>query len=341
MKVVKLLKENLLDYLESLKSFGEVWGPVRKGEKFVFDRPDDLSRFDLGYLRTILPPKKFFVPPRFSTFRFDSDDYQAELDDIPKRVLFGIHPCDIHGLLILDKIFKERSPDPYYIRRRERTAIIALSCVPDDKCLARSTNTHSVEEGFDLGFNDLGDFYLVWVGSSLGDDLMRLRLDLFDERIQDSDLKHYLEWRRWRDAQYKIDLDLTGMPDIMELSYESPIWEELGEKCLSCGSCSMVCPTCNCYNQIDRLEIAEFRGQRERYWDSCMFKEYAMVAGGQNFRERRAERVKLYYIHKLKAFGSEFGRPSCVGCGRCIDTCPVEINILTVAKALLGERMER
>jgi sulfhydrogenase subunit beta (sulfur reductase) len=339
LKALKLKKHHLKDYLNSLRKYGEVFGPVKKGEKFIYDRLDDLDRLNLAMLRTIIPAKKFLIPPRFNTFSFDDKSYYAELENIQPRVIFGVHPCEIHGIMILDKLFTERLPDIYYTERRRKTAILGLSCVPDDKCFAKSTNTHFVEAGFDLAFNDLGEGeeeYLVWVGSSLGDDLIRFRLDLFDENIKKSDLDKYIKWRNWRDAQYKLTIDMTGMPDIMELSYDLPIWQELGDKCLSCGACSMVCPTCPCYNIVDRMNPAVFQGFRERYWDSCMFKEFALVAGGHNFRESRQARVRLWYTHKLKAFITEFGRPACVGCGRCIDTCVVDINVKTVANALRG-----
>jgi|UniRef100_A0A7C3YUT3 sulfhydrogenase subunit beta (sulfur reductase) len=340
MKALKLKKELLVEFLKGLKTFGVVYGPVKKGEKYVYAELTDFSLLELKALRTILPVKKFLLPPRFSILNFDFEEgYEDTLISSPKslQIIFGLHPCEIHSILILDRLFKERLPDPYYLAARERTVIIGLSCVPDDKCFARSTNTHFVEEGFDLGFNELGDHYLVWVGSSLGDDLVRSRLELFDENITQKDLSQYIAWRKWRDSQYQLNLDLTGMPDIMELSYDSPVWEELGDKCLSCGACSMVCPTCPCFNVVDYIPIGERTGIRERQWDSCMLKDFALVAGGHNFREKRSSRVKLWYTHKLKAFITEFGRPACVGCGRCIDTCPVGINVLEVARRLKGE----
>jgi sulfhydrogenase subunit beta (sulfur reductase) len=102
----------------------------------------------------------------------------------------------------------------------------------------------------------------------------------------------------------------------------------------------MVCPTCNCYNVSDKLFLGKKPGERLRFWDSCTLPEYSQVGSGENFREHKSDRLKLWYTHKLQAYVSKFGKPSCVGCGRCIATCPVNINVKTIAKALAGEDVE-
>jgi sulfhydrogenase subunit beta (sulfur reductase) len=338
LRVLKLPRENLFPFLEAAREWGELWGPVRKGDSYAFGLLEDASHAVLDYTRTLLPPKKFFHPPRLPMFRLEGESY-LEPEPAPNRVLFGVHPCDIHGLLILDKLFLERFRDPYYAERRSKTAILAMSCIPDDKCFCKSTNTHFIDEGFDLAFNDLKDFFLCWVGSSLGDDLIRLAPELFDSNVQHKDMWRYVEWRRWRDSQFVLQPDLTGMPDIMELSHDHPVWRELGEKCLACGSCSMVCPTCNCYNVADTA-MPDGTGDRERFWDSCTLKEYSLVAGGHNFRADRRDRLLLWYTHKLQKFMSQYGKPSCVGCGRCAVTCPVDINVITVFEGLTGEEVK-
>lgn len=339
MKVIKLNKRNVPDFVEVLKRKWEIWGPVKEKEKFTFRKVNDFSELALSYNRTVLPPKVFFVPPQFNMLRFDRNGYHEELQAFP-RVIFGVHPCDIHGILILDRLFSLAYRDPYYMKRRENSIIIGHSCIPDDKCFCFSTKTHIVEEGFDLFFTDLQEFYLVWIGSSKGDDLIKLKPDIFDENIKMDDIEKYIQWRNWHTQQFSLFIDFTALPDIMELKYNDPIWDKLAISCLSCGSCSMVCPTCNCYNVHDYPEFDKGEGVRVRFWDSCMFKEYSLVAGGHNFREKRADRLKLWYTHKLLAYIGQFGKPSCVGCGRCIETCPVEINVKTVASSLRGEDID-
>ncbi|MCD6484209.1 MAG: 4Fe-4S dicluster domain-containing protein [Candidatus Asgardarchaeia archaeon] len=341
MRILKLKKEDLPSFLESVKKFGKLVGPIRKGSKLVFDEIDDYNMLVLTAEKPMIPPKKFFVPPKFSMFKFDKNGFENNLGKSEKLIIFGLHPCDIHAINILDKFFLKNAgyTDPYYEERRKNTIIIGHSCIPNEKCLCNATHTDIVYEGFDLFFTDLGDFYLIWVATSVGDDLTREKIEIFDEDIKPQDIKRYIDWRDQRNSKFTVNMDFRIMPDIMEISYDSKVWDEMAEKCLSCGSCTMVCPTCNCYNVVDELEVStEIKGERVRYWDSCMFREYSLVAGGHNFREARADRLKLWYTHKLRAYMEAYGSPGCVGCGRCVEYCPVDINVLSVARALLRER---
>jgi sulfhydrogenase subunit beta (sulfur reductase) len=339
MRAVKLKKNNLKGFLTCIGSSGELWGPVKQSDRHVLARIDDVSQIDLSALRTTLPFKKLLFPPKFSMFHFDEKGYATDFNTIPKRVIFGLHPCDIKALLIMDEFHAKEFKDPYYYERRNRTIIVGLSCIPDDKCFCNATDNETVTEGFDLFLTDLGEFFLVWVGSSLGDDLVRECPKLTDVNVGHEDLKKYIEWQKRRSSQFKMQVDLTGMPDIVELSYDSPVWEQEGKKCLSCGACTIVCPTCPCFNVVDETELGKPRGERVRTWDSCQFREYSLVAGGHNFREARAERLKLRFTHKLQSFVGQFGKPACTGCGRCIGTCPVDIDIFTMVKHLQGEEV--
>ncbi|MGQ4832652.1 MAG: 4Fe-4S dicluster domain-containing protein [Candidatus Asgardarchaeia archaeon] len=351
MKVYKMEKEKIEVFFDYLVADREVWGPVKKGEHHSFEKVQKFTDMDLDYTRTLLPPKKILLPPKFATFKFTETEIDAVIPDekickvdkfsalrnVPCRVIFGVHPCDIHGISILDTFFSLDYPDPYYLERRKNTIIIGYSCLPDENCFCKSRGTDTVQEGFDLFFTDLSDYYLVWVGSSIGDDLIKALPELFDENITNEDIRRYINWRKQRDRMFKLHIDFASMPDIIELLYNSDIWNEFGEKCLSCGSCSMVCPTCNCFNVVDVINIKNDGGYRLRHWDSCTLKEYSMVAGGHNFREARGERLKLWYSHKLRAFKGHLNRPSCVGCGRCIVTCPANINVKTVSERLYKE----
>jgi sulfhydrogenase subunit beta (sulfur reductase) len=337
MRIIKLKKDNLFPFLEIISEKAALWAPVKKGDNHIFKETTDFSQIEMNTTRTILPPRKIFLPPAFNMFSISEKGYEEDFSHAGKKILFGVHPCDIHGLLILDNFHKQAFLDPYYLKARENTLIIGLSCWPDEYCFAKSTNTHIVEEGYDLFLTNLENFFLVWIGSSQGDDLIRLKPELFDEKLTDKDIQSYIEWQTERNKAYKWGLNFTAMPDMVELKYTDPLWEKLGNACLACGSCSNVCPTCNCYNIMDKQFLGGKDGKLLRHWDACTLEEYSEVAGGENFREKRSDRLKLFYTHKLQAYISKYGKPSCVGCGRCIVTCPVGINVKTVGKALLGE----
>jgi len=341
MRTLKLKKENIDTFLSKVSKFGELWGPKKKGEVNIYDRIDDIRDLIKEPVTTFLPIKKLFLPPRFQMLHYDGKVYEEKIDLFQQRIVYGVPSCEIHSLLIFDKLFGHTYKDPYYFKRREKTIIIALSCAPHNTCFCKSAHTHVIEEGFDLAITDLKDFYLVWVGTSKGDDLIRVAPELFDKNVTQKDIQRFIKWRECKNGQFKASIDFEIMPDLVDLSYNSPLWDKFAEKCLSCGSCTMVCPTCNCFDVIDEIELNDGSVDRGRYWDSCMFKEYSMIAGGHNFREAKADRLKLWYTHKLKSFTGAYKKYSCVGCGRCIDTCPVDINVLSVAKALLTGKVDK
>ncbi|MCJ7579820.1 MAG: 4Fe-4S dicluster domain-containing protein [Candidatus Aminicenantes bacterium] len=341
MKIVKMKKENLFAFLEGISQESELWAPVKKPEgHHIFKMIESYDSIDLLYTRTILPPKKLLLPSSFRMYEASQKKFHEDFSQVSKKTLFGIHSCDIHGLLILEQFYSQAFDDPYFSEARKNLTIIGHSCWPDEHCLCRSTNTHIVEEGYDLFFTDLEKNYLVWIGSSRGDDLIRMKPDLFDENVTDKDIQRFMDWREERNNAFQSKIPFEDMPDMMELKFEDPIWEELGDACLACGSCSSVCPTCTCYNVKDQPALGQESSDIIRCWDACTLENFSAVAGDENFRQKRSDRLKLWYTHKLQSFISKYGKPACVGCGRCVTTCPVDINIKTVAHSLQGEKVE-
>ncbi len=335
MKIIRLEKELLGPWMDELSTRVDLFVPTKAGAKTHRLEPyAGVDRMDMGYIRTILPPKKFLVPPNETLWkRRAGEDY--EVPEIPDRdiVLFGLHPCDIHGVKILDIFFRSfAKPDWYYQRRRERVRIVGLSCMPDDYCFCQSMNTDNVATGFDLFLHDLGDRFLVTVGSVEGDMLLgHLADDL--PQADPKDLHDLMDYLEKRNRAFSMHLDVGILPQAMELHRTSPVWERLGNQCLSCGCCSLGCPTCSCFNVVDRNDL-EGGCERCRTWDACLFKDFAQVAGGHNFRSQRAARIQNRYYHKQVGFAEQFGLPSCVGCGRCIFMCPTGVHFVEVFRSL-------
>jgi sulfhydrogenase subunit beta (sulfur reductase) len=303
----------------------------------VFRRIERWSEARLDYSRTILPPKKYFLPPRETLFRYDErHGYVPSTEELDRRiVLFGVHACDIYALNILDEVFAGRYPDPYFQTRRRQIAIVGIGCTPDEHCFCRSMRADFVDRGFDLFLHDIGTHYLTFVGTALGDDMVLATGPLFAE-VTPEDIAEYKRRSDAKRREFRLDVEIRDLPEIFEMEYESAIWEELGARCLSCGACSMVCPTCYCYDVADEVELGRREGARTRTWDSCLFATHALVAGGENFRAARASRIKFRFYHKQRGFVAEYGRPSCVGCGRCIEACPAGIDIVEVIDRLRG-----
>lgn len=343
MRVYKIEKKYLLQIFNELKKIGKIIAPISDDKSIVFDEVQNLAQVVLDYKKTLLPIRKILYPPKQELLSFNEEliiNQNIQFTELSKpsqwTVLFGLHPCDLNAINIQDQFYLHgKFIDPFYKQIRENTFIVGHSCLPGDDCFCNNTNTDDINQGFDLFLNELDGQYLVWVGSTKGEDFVAKNYDHFSKTITQEDLDRFTEWNNYRRKMFKHKFGLHSMPKLMELSLGSNIWEELGEECLSCGLCTTVCPTCSCYNIKDELDAAEFgSGARYRYWDSCMLPIFSMVSSGYNFRENRSDRLKLYYTHKLKGYQGIFEQPSCVGCGRCIDACPVNINILRVVKEL-------
>ncbi len=339
MNILKITRQNFNTFITGMQKFGEVHVPKKKSEhSYIYDKMNSPDEIAFEFLRTITPVKKYFMKPVEKLLKYSAETgFIADTEEPDKKIIiFGLHPCDINSIKILDLALSGKYVDPYYFNKRKNTIIFGLGCMPDDKCFCRSMGTDHVTDGFDLYFVDLNSYFLVNVGSSIGDDFTKEFFDLF-EKPEPEDIDEYIERRNYRAKSFKLSLDVSDLPYILDIERESEIWDELGKKCLCCGSCSMVCPTCYCFNVYDRIDLDGQRGERFRQWDTCLAKDYTLVAGGHVFRKKRSDRVKNRYYHKQHGFVEEYGRPSCTGCGRCIQYCPTKIHVVEVLNKVMGK----
>jgi sulfhydrogenase subunit beta (sulfur reductase) len=332
----KLPNENVYKLIESFKQYGKVYGPVNiSGSTCDYKEINSPNEIDLKYIRTMIPPKKFFVQTKEKLFDFDEEKavYKPSMDKAEKIILFGIHPCDFNALKLLDRIYLDENPDPYYLMRRKNTILVGVNCHPDEYCFCKSTGTSFVNDGFDLFLHEINGGYFVRIGKEKGYKIINSNKSLFNE-VEFDDIKEFKTNEGKHLRSFNLDLNVHGLQDMLDLSYDDSVWNEIADKCLGCGTCNLTCPTCRCYDVSDFVGLDLKTGERVRRWDSCMLKKHGLVAGGLNFRPTRLERLQ----NRFNCKGSlNEGFFNCVGCGRCTVYCPADIDFVETMKKVRGE----
>ncbi|MEM2251329.1 MAG: 4Fe-4S dicluster domain-containing protein [Candidatus Hadarchaeales archaeon] len=327
-----LPKENLRNFFEKLKELGEVHAPVRRGTIFAFSKIESVEQIEFSYVRTMIPPKKYFIQTCEEILRFTPDKgYSPATTETKKVVLFGVHACDINAIKILDNVFLEEPVDLFYEERRKNTFIVGISCEPDDFCFCKSVGADSVQDNYDLFLYDLGDRYLIDTGSRAGEEFL-LSLNL--QNPTSTDFEVLRKMLSERDLKFKKTLNAQGLAQIVDSNPSSEVWGRYAEKCLACGGCTLVCPTCRCYSIDEFRDLSLEKSTRTRRWDSCFLRSHALVAGGLNFRPTRLDRFRHRYNCK-SSIEWKSGGLFCVGCGRCSAFCPAGIDHVEVLNNLV------
>jgi ferredoxin len=322
-------KGSMPAFVSSLMKQYEVVGPQAKDNRFAFGKVTDYGQLRLDYNTSVLPPKKYLLPQQEVLFTFRTEGAAAApVFDTQPRVILGMHTCDIHALKLLDAVFATGNRDEHYLKRRANTLIIGIECLTPctEHSFCKSMNTLSATEGYDLHLIDLGEAYAVETGTQAGADLLLKHSDAREVGQDIVTLMNKVLSEKWPRFSYRLDFDSSELPSLMAVSYKSPVWAELDQRCLACGSCNTVCPTCYCFNVTDNTSLDGKTGERIRVWDSCQLDEFASVAGGENFREHRSERQRHRFFRKGKYIPDMHGELGCVGCGRCAQACLADIT---------------
>ncbi len=295
----------------------------------------------LDTLNTVKSPKDFFFPHTEDLMEFKVTGKNIELLDIREEsedfVVFGVRACDVKSFDVLDRVFLTDPVDSYYATRREHGVIISLACTrPAETCFCTTFDIDPATPAGDISAWKTQDSLYLQANTAKGEALLK-KLDVLTEECDTEEVEAQQE--KIRKIMDKLPLsDLTtdgfGGGKTMEL-FDSVKWAELSESCLGCGTCTFVCPTCQCY---DIKDFNTGKGViRYRCWDSCMFSEFTKMAHG-NSRLTQLERFRQRFMHKLVYYPeNNDGLFSCVGCGRCLSKCPISMNIVKVMKALGGE----
>ena len=328
----RLSRGELMEWLRGLLREGKrVIAPVEEEGLRLFRAVESAEQVCLAPGKTRWSPKEFLFPKTEALFSYSVQGEQVTLDGArvaeAEQVLFGVRPCDAAGLRRLDAIFLNGERDSLYADRRGRSTVVSLACdeaEPECFCTAVGGGP-AAEDGSDLQLLTAGEGWLVVPLTPKGEALTAVLKDRAASLSSE-------EWARARERVQRVEESLRRSPiarewaRVLESSFDLPLWEALGRRCLGCSICTYVCPSCSCFDVQDTGNA--WCGDRCRSWDSCTFALFTRHASGHNPRPTQASRYRQRLLHKFAYFPLEHeGQFMCVGCGRCVKLCPVGMNI--------------
>lgn len=342
MDAMILPKSRISGFLGELREKGyEIWAPVEvEGEVDVMVLNGEMSPVT-DYLNSRISPKAMAFPQSERMFVFSVDRKREDafiLKEVKEqevgKLAFAIRPCDARAFGILDKVFLIQGAwqDPYYARKREAMTVMALGCnSPCSTCFCHWTGGGPFsQENVDVMMTDLGERLLLEPLTQKGEKLLAAA------ELPKAAPSEIEEAKGLKDSAREamgdpLDPSLIRRRPLLEMFGDS-YWERAHEACIKCGICTYLCPTCSCFDIQDELRGP--CGVRGRNWDTCMFPLTTLHASGHNPRPTGKERFRQRFMHKLRYFLDDFGTIMCVGCSRCVQFCPVNIDIREIIREL-------
>jgi len=326
----KISKKDISGLLSQWNEEFVVFVPSKESDTTKMARweGEDTSFLD-WYRNTVMSPKASLLPSLEEMFRFQKDkgSYQLELpaSDRQKHLIFAIRPCDASAVAILDMTFKDGYEDPYYLSRRKNTLLVGLGCTnPYESCFCTSLGSNPFDSAnVDIMLSDIGDEFLIEGVTEAGKELIARTGGLEEATEADDARAKEVREASYRKVNRRIDTKDIG-EKLLACFENEDYWEKIAAKCISCGICTLLCPTCYCFDIND--ELVKQRGTRFRSWDSCAFPIYTKMPM-ENPREEKWHRVRQKVCHKYEFYPMNFGVIACTGCGRCIRLCPVNWDI--------------
>ncbi|MDP2647126.1 MAG: 4Fe-4S dicluster domain-containing protein [Desulfobacterales bacterium] len=343
MKFYKIDKAVWSAGLEKLRDHYQLFGPAREGNFSQFIALDDGRGPELDLSNTHLSPKSIVHPQSEVMFEYTLDSTRDDHHvlrpvekDGPPQAVMGIRPCDAKAFLLVRRNFDAPGcQDPYWLKAYEGVTFVGLACqTPCKACFCTTAGCGPFhEEGLDLLLVQEREHYLVKVITGKGDALLEAAgWDV----APGSDSAHDDMEKMKAAAEAKIQtfVNTDRLKDQVTTDlYDAPFWEDVSFSCINCGTCTYVCPTCWCFDIQD--ETRGKSGTRMRNWDSCMYPLFTMHGTGHNPRGKKVQRVRQRFMHKLKYYVDKYdGQIQCVGCGRCVNLCPVNIDIRKVCEKM-------
>ena len=336
MKVIKIDKNRWSAGLETLGASYRLFGPVKAKEGHEFRALEQGEAPDFNMLNTRLSPKAIIFPQSEDILEYSLDETREDHHimkevekDLTPRALLGIRPCDARAMTLLDLNFDTPEyKDPYWIKAYQATTFVGLACdTPYTTCFCTTAGCGPYDEqGLDVLLTDNGDHYLAKALTEKGDAL----LESAGWQTEVDGLAVFESGKAAAEAKFTSGIETGNLKSTDTLTlHGADFWEDVSFACINCGTCTFLCPTCWCFDIQD--EGRGKSGKRMKNWDSCMFPLFTIHTTGHNPRGTKLQRVRQRFMHKLKYFVDKYDKGTmCVGCGRCVRQCPVNIDIRKV-----------
>lgn len=328
-----LSKDKISDFISVLQNNYKVFGPVREKGDIVFKEIEDANEIELDYLNSKIPPKNILFPQVDTLFAYKKNGSNVEIVEnkpYDKIAIFGIRPCDAQSFHLLHNFFNfGKFKDPNFLDRLLNTFLIGIGCSnPRSTCFCTSVNGSPFNmEYVDILLTEYMDNYFV--ASNTNDGEILLKKMNFLSNASKSDVKKIEKIQKEIENSINVIENLEDIYKILDKVYDNPFWEESALGCLSCGTCTYLCPTCHCFDVIDENKH-NGSGRRIRIWDTCQFPLFTLETSGHNPRISKLPRVRQRVYHKFNYYPKNYNLIGCVGCGRCILYCPVNNDIREV-----------
>jgi sulfhydrogenase subunit beta (sulfur reductase) len=327
------------DAIERVEDLPAGWTDRQSAGRYRLERRGDAALF--GYAVGPHAWKRFLHPPRLPLWRARRESAGFGVEpaaiDAPRYAFLGVRACELAAIAIQDRVLiGDRYPDPAYRARREAAFLVALECgEAGGTCFCASMRTGpSAESGFDLALTELIDAgrhaFVVRIGSDRG---ARILERVPHREASDAERAAAAELVARTARRMGRELETERLPERLLRNLEHPRWDDAAARCLACGNCTLVCPTCFCTSVEDTSDLAGGTAERVRRWDSCFTLEFSQLHGG-SARASARSRYRQWLTHKLATWVGQFGSQGCVGCGRCITWCPVGIDLTEEASAI-------
>lgn len=310
-------KQNLLGWLDQLMGSRHLVAPTKVDDLTLFKKVNRVEEIALDAENATLSPKEWLFPKTETLFYVERKDGKAELipAEIEKEtVLFGVRPCDARGITMLDLPYLADPADAFYRQHREKTILVGLACLTAcPECFCESMGGGPQDAAaLDIMLMEVRDGYLVERITEKGKSLLP------ETFLSDTDLPK-------PKAPKTASVPSQGIEKKMRQAFDSPYWGRVADRCIHCNICAYVCPTCYCFDVRDYTNKGGV--ERVRSWESCQSPGFTKIAGGHDPRANKGTRMRQRFAHKLLYFPEQFGPLHCVGCGRCVRSCPVNIDI--------------